>query len=82
MTKVKDQNFAEVRQNSFIALVPAVVLDVVGRLDEGHDRAFVRVLGLAVDDRQLVAIMKLLLLRACRSTKFNLKKLWRSWSIL
>ena len=32
---------------------PAVVLDVVGRLDEGDDGALVRVLRLAVDHRQL-----------------------------
>jgi hypothetical protein len=32
---------------------PAVVLDVVGRLDEGDDGALVRVLRFAVDHRQL-----------------------------
>ena len=41
---------------------PSVVLDVVSGLDEGHDGAFVGVLGLAVDHRQLVAVVELFLL--------------------
>ena len=41
---------------------PAVVLDVVGGLDQGHDGAFVGVLRLPVDDRQLVAVVQLFLL--------------------
>ena len=40
---------------------PAVILDVVGGLDQGHDGAFVGVLRLPVDDRQLVAVVKLFL---------------------
>ena len=41
---------------------PAVVLDVVGGLDQGHDGAFVGVFRLPVDDRQLIAVVQLFLL--------------------
>jgi len=50
---------------------PAVILDVVGWLDQGHDGPLVGVLRLAVDDRQLVAVVQLLLFSSCGQSLYE-----------